>query len=585
MSSDSLPHISKLERVLTLTELVKKYCGEADALSCVKLAKDLARVIDELRFAKIDLRSLSSEFFNFFPEHWKKRTQFLLIVTKYWSEILKEKGKQDVEESRCVPLVNLAEYPAISPEQISLLKLIEAEDVYDEINRIIAVIKEHAGAKLAIVSPNLNFAKYLAYRLQFEGLEYVSLVANEVVPEGFREEVRTNFQNEPEQNLARLIDELSDLAECEKPSADVSICGIHDLPNLDFDITVYTGLNEAYWRPRENGYFWLHNSLRKKLNFEQKPEFIESLFHFGISRSIAKSSVAYLSRAKKCNGESAQKSAILAKLEARAKKAGYPIRALPMQTSPIGNINLSEARISRSSFKLPSSMNSREIEELLSDPYAFYAHNVLGLTSPVFDTKLRDIKRAFRGIVKAYFSGGAGIDGWLEVIKQIDFFAYKKAQRLLGFLQNCSTSENAKNNLRGQIALPDLGLEITTSCDRIEEGDDGLVLISYGTSSAVSLKDLEESKASLLTACLIAERGGFAEIRSPIRKIQVWNLMDGKGDFKGNEFNISEGLIQDFEKKLKDTLSGYSTQTDDIGEIELPSSPQKSSKYKHFKRK
>ena len=34
-----------------------------------------------------------------FPEHWKKRTIFLKIITKYWPEILNEQNKLDVDQN------------------------------------------------------------------------------------------------------------------------------------------------------------------------------------------------------------------------------------------------------------------------------------------------------------------------------------------------------------------------------------------------------------------------------------------------------------------------------------------------------
>ena len=93
----SLNRISKIERIAILSQLVSKYCMDANIVEVVRLAKDLANVIDELNYLNVDLSELSHEFLNFFPEHWKKRTQFLLIVTKYWKQILKERDLADVE--------------------------------------------------------------------------------------------------------------------------------------------------------------------------------------------------------------------------------------------------------------------------------------------------------------------------------------------------------------------------------------------------------------------------------------------------------------------------------------------------------
>ena len=96
----SLNRISKLERIEILADLVEKYCGNSNIVDTIHLAKDLATVIDELNYSGISLSKLSEDFMIFFPEHWKKRTQFLMIVSKYWPEILKEMNLKDVENSR-----------------------------------------------------------------------------------------------------------------------------------------------------------------------------------------------------------------------------------------------------------------------------------------------------------------------------------------------------------------------------------------------------------------------------------------------------------------------------------------------------
>ncbi|MDR0630548.1 MAG: hypothetical protein LBF70_00735 [Holosporales bacterium] len=89
--------ISKIERISILTRLILKYSPNLKTIEAVRLAKDLARVIDELNFFKVNLNSLRKEFTYNFPEHWKKRTEFFLIVMNHWPQILQSLDKKDVD--------------------------------------------------------------------------------------------------------------------------------------------------------------------------------------------------------------------------------------------------------------------------------------------------------------------------------------------------------------------------------------------------------------------------------------------------------------------------------------------------------
>ena len=117
MSSDSL---FKIEQISILTKLVSKFCDRNNTLECIKLAKDLENVIEELNFYNIDLPELSNEFLSIFPEHWKQRMQFLLIVTKYWPQILQDLVKTNTDVSGGV-CCKINEYPTL-PRLEDLLK-------------------------------------------------------------------------------------------------------------------------------------------------------------------------------------------------------------------------------------------------------------------------------------------------------------------------------------------------------------------------------------------------------------------------------------------------------------------------------
>ena len=579
-------NISKLEKVAILTKLVEDYFGEFDFINSVKLAKDLASVIDELSFFRTNLTKLTDEFFDLFPEHWKERTQFLLIATKYWSKMLKDRGEEGVQDFMRTCCNTISEY--ITPHTLTdivknkNISIIESIDIYEEINFLIDIIRKYQGKRVSIISPNSDFSKYLIAKLRFEKIDYVSYVTNETMADGFIEDIKNNFQNISEKGLKKLTKELAEFSDIEKKSSNVSIFDVKDIPKTNSGIIICTELNEIYWKPQENGQFWLHNLLRKRLNLDVNQISIEKLFYDGID----KNSNVYFLRSQKSNGQNMKKSSVLAKFEAIAKKENLNFKVNQKhEIKKVSKIENSDTLIKRDLFKFPPDISIRSIELLFKDSYAFYIKEILNLETSEFDKEKKDLSIAFRNVIRCYFDDKSNLQSWLNLIKEIDFFGYQKSLNILNFLDKSDLNPNSKNNILGKINIPQFGINIYGYCDRVEEESNSSTLISYQTSSNQSVKDIVYGdNTSLFSACLIAEKQGFAEIKKPIRRIQIWNILSPEDNLVvAKDIEISKELIMEFENRLLSTLDIYLNSKHEKIDCK-PLQKKLYNKYKHFKR-
>ncbi|GBD43593.1 hypothetical protein HRbin40_01069 [bacterium HR40] len=93
------PAISPLRRHLLLTRLVHAFAGVPHE-QAVRLAGELARLLDELQTEEVDLRALDRVVPDRFAEHWQRTLAFLAILREHWPRILAAEGRLDPAERR-----------------------------------------------------------------------------------------------------------------------------------------------------------------------------------------------------------------------------------------------------------------------------------------------------------------------------------------------------------------------------------------------------------------------------------------------------------------------------------------------------
>lgn len=579
--------ITRVERIAILSRLVEKYCVKTDIVNIVRLAKDLANVIDELNYMKVELSELAHEFLNFFPEHWKKRTRFLLIITKYWAAILKERNLTDIEVPRWNEPIsqNPTHYNFDLFQKVSIF---ENANIYDEIDFVIRIINEHAGSRISIVSPNRDFSRFLMIRLDAEHIDYTSHCGNNNPSQKIIDAVNQNFNNHSKEELKKIIKELSDIIEYDIADEAESSRKVFIIPPIEIykipknELTIHTELNESVWKPREAGYFWLHHTLRRKLGLIRDASFVESLFY----RGLAVSKKVYLLRSLKSEGQNNKKSAILAKFEAIAKKEG-----MPLDYPDHGKCCTKKAEENHTiiadqfKFELPNELDVWDVELLAKAPQAFFAKKILGIQPPEHDPAGREIRHLFKKITKSYFKSHP-LDMYLETLKKLDFFAYHKALNLVEFLKTIDIDEvRSFDDIRGKIEISEIGILLSGRADRIIETESYSTLISFRSSASHSTKEIiYDGCSSILGLCLIAENHGFNKNIKPIRKIQIWNLMAmDENKIIDKEIEISTDILNEFSKRFASSLKPYCS--DEFIEINCNTEPKGLyNEYKHFVR-
>ncbi len=104
------PAIPDLERRLVLTRLIVKRGGAfARADQAVRLAGELARLLDQVQTERLSFDALAGLAPADYAEHWQQTLEFLGIVTAHWPGILAERGQIDPAERRSRTIEALAE--------------------------------------------------------------------------------------------------------------------------------------------------------------------------------------------------------------------------------------------------------------------------------------------------------------------------------------------------------------------------------------------------------------------------------------------------------------------------------------------
>ncbi|MEQ8665053.1 MAG: double-strand break repair protein AddB [Rhodospirillales bacterium] len=97
---DIPPAIGTLRRQLILTELVRQRDPDSSPDQCALLARELARLMDQVATERLDFAGLQSLAGEQYAEHWQKVLRFLEIVTENWPSILAEEGAIDPADRR-----------------------------------------------------------------------------------------------------------------------------------------------------------------------------------------------------------------------------------------------------------------------------------------------------------------------------------------------------------------------------------------------------------------------------------------------------------------------------------------------------
>ncbi len=605
--------ISPIARIGILSKLILKYCDNLSFIESVKLAKDLANVIDDLRKHNVNLEKLMTEFSIFFPEHWEKRTKFLLIITKYWPEILNELCEEDVKLNddfsynyKCVSR-NLSNNLDIKTVK-NKINLFEAQDVFEEIDYIVGVIKSNPKKNIAVISPDLAFSEVLYVRLDLEKIEFSSsfedydrekiqnfLKKFEYIDEDisiFLDNISKSFgyfEEISKKNFRKLVILMLDFFHQEHDKKFVSIIKISDIKYCCSDVIISTSMNEEQWKFEDGGEYWLHESFKQKLGLSLASD-VKKIINDDFYSIFNGFSEIFLTRSIKLNGTNALKSSVLTKLELLCKKNNIVLNYQKFKEDFSGNnikYALDETKIAMA---LPCELSAKNIEFLMNDFEGFYAREILHLEPLIQDSKRLNLAIFFKNLMHSYFKGDSTVEDWLNLIKSADFFNYQKCRAVIEWLdRKPKGNKTAFNNIKGEAIfnINNFNLKVFSYADRIERNDDHQTLIVYKLSSPESTKDIIYSNGhSVMTTCLLAKKGGFPGVTNAIDEIQFWSLA-GQGDepISIKTLEINNELIDNFEERLLNML-GKCCSNQGQTHLNFDSKSNKNyNQYKHFERK
>ena len=116
---DLPPAMPEIERQLLLAELVRKReeTAVAGPAQAVRLAAELARLIDQVQTARLTFDPLDGLVDGDLAGHWRQTVEFLSIVTENWPAILADRGRIDPAERRNRLLRALADQWAAAPPE------------------------------------------------------------------------------------------------------------------------------------------------------------------------------------------------------------------------------------------------------------------------------------------------------------------------------------------------------------------------------------------------------------------------------------------------------------------------------------
>ncbi|GHT88274.1 hypothetical protein FACS1894113_0340 [Alphaproteobacteria bacterium] len=558
-------------------------------ISAVKIAKKLAEAIDELRKFKINISKINLKYCAFFPEHIKKRLEFLLIFFENWFEILNKLEKNDIE----IEYNNYLFENQTDCIQQAGVSLFQAEDLLQEIDFIMSVIIENEDKTISIIALNKQLYELLLIRLGLENIEYSSYIEHfdrksKYLIE-FINEIEKNFGDFGEiskNDFDNLVKELLEFYPQQKQEKrKVSLIKITDIPSFTPEIVIASSMNEGQWNMRHPGEYWLPRIVRSYLclpieNFQKITEnYFYSIFN--------KNSKIFLTRAKKSGTTISQKSSILAKFEARCK-----IKNIKIESKFLNNF-YTKSEIKQSdnfhkNFVIPTELSSSSVELLESNPYIFFAREILNIYPENCDKFIANLSQLFKKFLYSFYTNNNKIQDILEQVKEIDPFYYQKFKSVLEWLNINEKNQYISDffyNVHGKIAFPIFFSEKENYFVDISAFFDKITV--HGSYAIMHFhKFLYEVKNRVLTAALVAEHGQLSEIIPPIREARILSLTTNAANWYApteiKTIEISKKMIDDHKEHIMNLLEEYFVKKD----LEFyEKSKQIFNKYKHFERR
>ncbi len=572
--------ISHVERIAILTKLIIQSIKTPTILS-IKMAKDLAYVIDELRKNKISQENLESVFLSVFPQHWQDRFKFVKIVSHYWCDILKDLGMEDIKLAY-KPITNTQIQD--NSDIIHTLKnttnkifLGCFEDSMDEMDYIahLCETNKNLGNRISVVSPCNDFTEQLYNRISFcENLSIsvnfykmsrdiidrfiISKKTDDQRLNSLLQEIDKHFSKYLNMDISKYIDKILiilidyiDKEQEENNASDVSIITPSAIQNSSINrALILSMMTEEYWRPSIYGSYWLHDSMRRKLNLQTYDDKHKELVNYFYSSFLCVRQGIYLLHSRKHLQTIHHKSAILDKFETICAK--HKIHLEKANQDIVGQLYCATNRIETDTIDdtkhcIPDTLYDEDVRLLLQNPEAFYAKCELQLTDRSQEEK--HFSFLYDKLLHDYFCGCTDdiIEMNLRNIMDHDIFRYHQCVELIRKLKESRDERYVRNSIvrRGHLCINlanGYSVKIKSKCSKIYKNE---FFFFCHDRSMIDKHDLTSRYGAILLKCLIKNYSGAGDLE-PKQVDQAFIIDLNSHKDIGYTMNINQKDCQEF---------------------------------------
>ena len=334
------------------------------------------------------------------------------------------------------------------------------------------------------------------------------------------------------------------------------------------DLTILGGMNEGMAPPQTAADPWMNNAMRRDFGLPHGHWRIGHAAHDAVM-AMARPEVL-ITRARRDDGSPTEPSRWLRRLDAVLDVAGlsWPDQhRLPQLAAKLNEFSGAITPVVRPNPKPPISSRPRQfsatqLDNLLRDPYAIYARNIINLKAlKPLDEALGPADRgnlvhhALKRFIKAYPSGALPADAYDQLIKagKLEFAPYMDQPKVETFWwprfediarwfvdhegERRNTLKTSYAEIRGMVTIgnPNGDFTLTARADRIDQHDnDRFEIIDYKTGQPPTKAEVVGGRAlQLLVEAVLTAQGGFPDIdanEAEIETIAYWRLTGKRGD-------------------------------------------------------
>ena len=492
-----------------------------------------------------------------------------------------------------------------------------ASDIFQEIEYISSVISENPNKTITVSVLNSEFAEILQERLSQKNIKFssyfetfpqyikeillnahkishddekysLSYITNKLfmqkeVPQ-FINDIREYSKDFPEIRISeysKVLKIFTRLLKNKKNYTEkIKIIHERDLKFSESDIIIITSMNQEDTQYQNVGEYWLHASLRKKLNLTDS-DFYKKVFEHNFHSVFFKKSKIFITRHKNKKNELCTKSSVLSKLEILCKKNKVNLIQDKYSLSASKYL-FQQEKIKHSEIFIKSDkLTAKDIQLFCESEYDFFIKKILKLQPKFYESEKNTAYKLCRCVLQnclenENYESQDKIPGAIA-LKETDLFLYEKFKNTFQKLGNFSSTP-LKRLIRpsGKIYLKieNKEIEISDTIDIIDIFPKKNILYLYRINN-----EWKKNEIRPLISCLIAHKQGFSDI--PLNETELWLLnftgIENK-EIECETINITDELIEYSENKTIQILTEYLSSND------FYKDESKNDVYKLFKR-